>query len=317
MASRMAEYEGVIRAVDLGRVPAADAFRSLISDLDRRVAKAEAVSVDATAAIQELRDRGLAIITETITPSVEQAKAAVAQATGYLASLQAEGLPGGLVALDPIESLPGVTEAQTAFEALAAGLAALDGVLAAISALGTAVDGKAPAGHTHPTTSIDGLDPALAALAAAAAGGKTRMGSASDTSVWARTSALYGFVSTALSYTAAYANSSCVAIVVISGSAQSATDSAYARSNLKVQANVPVTNWTDVSGVRVAGPVRALPVSGQNQIHPFFAVLLVPLTQVQKLAGAGWSVAALGQIVDAGSTLNVYATDAVFLEFPA
>ena len=317
MASRMAEYEGAILAADLGRLPAIDAFRAVVKDLDRRLAKAEEVSVDATAAIQELRDRGLEIIAETIEPSVAAAQAATAQAVGYLEALQEEGLSGGLVLLDPIEALPGVTEAQSGFEALAAGLAALDGVLAAISALGAAVDGKSPVGHTHPTSAIGGLDGVLEALAAAAAGAKARMGSASDTSVWARTSTAFGFISTALSYTAAYANSSCLAIVVISGSAQSATDSAYARSNLKVQANVPGTNWTDVSGVRVAGPVRALPVSGQNQIHPFFAVLLVPLTQAQKLAGAGWSVAALGQIVDAGSTLNVYATDAVFLEFPA
>lgn len=160
MASRMVQYDRTIREVDLGRRPSADAFRAIIADLDRRVAAAEILSVDATAAIDEVRSRGLAIVAEAIEPIVTDAQALLDQ-------LQNQGLDAAMVALEAIEDLPGVADAQAALEALAGGLTGLAGSLDDLSGV---VDGKAAASHSHPTSEVTGLDTALAGKAASSHG---------------------------------------------------------------------------------------------------------------------------------------------------
>ena len=314
MASRMAEYERGILAVDLGRLPAIDAFRAVVKDLDRRLAKAEEVSVDATAAIQELRDRGLEIIAETIEPSVAAAQAATAQAVGYLEALQEEGLSGGLVALDPIEDLPDAEDAQTAFEALASGLAALAGVLAALDELAAAVEGKSPAGHTHQITAVDNLASTLAALDAR----KVKRGTAADNTPSSRISQAYGFMCDGLYYTKQLSEPSWVEVrIKVSGLAESPAGGTETRVGVQFFVLVGGT-WTAATGAYVQKGYRVgNPTASEQGFYVHADITLFLDASLMETGGSRWGVAVQGAVVVAGTTFTINLVNAWFKEYAA
>lgn len=311
MATWMQKYETLIAEVDRKRLPAISAFRGIIGDMDLRVARAEAVSVDADAAIQELRERGLTIIAETLAPLVEEAEAATAEARGYLLALQSEGLSGALVALAPIEDLPGATNAQVAIGALAGSLAELSGVLAAITALETAVGSKAPAVHGHPITAIDNLDPRLEAVEKR----RSYKSTAVDTTASARASTTYNWICDALTHGKQSLVASRVKVwVTVIGTVESTAGGTDTRGGLSFWVLVGAT-WTQLTAPFGVGDWRTGNSSAFERGCYFWVSIPLDLDDTQMVTGnTGWSIAVQGAVIIAGQTITVTHARATFEE---